>query len=257
MKIPLRKKILTFALALVTVLALAITFVGTHLPSAKASGCSNNCTAWSSIQSNFNGTPIPGNDYIWFTSVMKVQGLPSSETWFTFRNQKITINGYPYPLLVPDGEMDFNPSVNCSNIPTIAWFSKNESAWQTTVPVNSSGNVFLSALAFQVPSSGFPGGINSVTWSGEFVFPLNTSITVNWQWAAAVYSSLSYYYQPFDYNALGVKAVDDNHFCPPNSDHAGTPEAFKSNVVGGARGGGGSNFTGSLSATVSVKCPSN
>ncbi|HZT99462.1 MAG TPA: hypothetical protein VFA10_07375 [Ktedonobacteraceae bacterium] len=247
----LRKKVLTFALVLVMVLALAITFVGTHMPSAKASGCSNNCFAWTSIQSNFNGTPIPGNDYIWFTSVMKVQGLPSSETWFTFRNQQITFtaNGQQYTLPVPNGEMDFNPSATCA----INWFSTNEWAWQPTIPFNTSGNVFLSALAFQVPSGGFPGGINPVTWSGQFVFPLNTSITVNWQWAAAVYSSFS-----SDYNALGVKAVDDNHVCPyQNSDHAGTPEYYRSYVVGGARGGGGSNFTGSLSATVSVKCPSN
>jgi len=34
-----------------------------------------------------------------------------------------------------------------------------------------------------------------------------------------------------------------------NSDHAGTPENFKTFVVGGATGGGGSNFTGSYSAT--------
>src|SRR5439155_361606 len=37
-----------------------------------------------------------------------------------------------------------------------------------------------------------------------------------------------------------------------NSDHAGTPEAFKPYVIGGARGGGGSNYTGSLSGTVAV-----
>jgi hypothetical protein len=251
MKIPLRKKVLTFALALVTVSALAITFVGTHLPSAKADGCSNNCFASTSIQSDFNGTPIPGNDYIWFTSVMKVQGLPSSETWFSFRNQYITFtaNGKQYKLSVPDGEMAFDPSATCS----INWFSNYDWAWEPTVPFNTSGNVFLSALAFQVPSGGFSGGINPVTWSGTFVFPLNTSITVNWQWAVAVYSSFSSYY-----NDLGVKEVDDNHVCPyQNSDHAGTPENFTSYVVGGARGGGGSNFTGSLSATVSVKCPSN
>jgi hypothetical protein len=249
----LRKKVLTFALILVMVLALAITFVGTRMPSAKADGCSNNCFAWTSIQSNFNGTPIHGGSYIWFTSVMKVQGLPSSETWFTFRNQQITFtaNGAPYTLSVPNGEMDFNPSASCS----IAWFSNSEWAWQTTVPFNTSGNVFLSALAFQVPSGGFPGGINPVKWSGQFVFPLNTSITVNWQWAAAVYNNPSF---SSDYNDFDLKAVDDNHDCSyQNSDHAGTPEAFKSSVVGGARGGGGSNFTGSLSATVSVKCPSN
>ncbi len=70
----------------------------------------------------------------------------------------------------------------------------------------------------------------------------------SWQWAAAIYSQFS-----TDYTALNVKAVDDNHFGPnANSDHAGTPETDKSFVLGGARGGGGSNWTGSYSATGSV-----
>src|SRR5207253_2356795 len=54
-----------------------------------------------------------------------------------------------------------------------------------------------------------------------------------------------------DYNALQVKPVDDNHLTS-SSNPAGTPQAFKTHVVGGARGGGGSNYTGSLSGTVAV-----
>jgi hypothetical protein len=55
---------------------------------------------------------------------------------------------------------------------------------------------------------------------------------------------------------LGVKPVDDPHASPyANSDHAGTPEAFRQWVTGGATGGGGSNFTGSYSATASVAPP--
>jgi hypothetical protein len=37
-----------------------------------------------------------------------------------------------------------------------------------------------------------------------------------------------------------------------NSDHAGTPENFKPFVIGGARGGGGSNYTGLYSGTGKV-----
>lgn len=40
----------------------------------------------------------------------------------------------------------------------------------------------------------------------------------------------------------------------PNSDHAGTPECWKSFVVGGAHGGGGSTFTGSYSGTLTERC---
>jgi hypothetical protein len=79
---------------------------------------------------------------------------------------------------------------------------------------------------------------------------------VQWQWAASVYDNPNF---GTDYNALGVKPVDDNHASAYlNSDHAGTPEYFKSDVTGGARGGGGSNFTGSYSGTAStVPAPAN
>jgi hypothetical protein len=60
---------------------------------------------------------------------------------------------------------------------------------------------------------------------------------------------------------VGVKPTDDNNVFSEdcvnsssdcsgqyrNSDHAGTPENFKEFVIGGARGGGGSNWTGSWS----------
>jgi hypothetical protein len=77
-----------------------------------------------------------------------------------------------------------------------------------------------------------------------------SSLTVDWQWAASVYTKFG------DYGALDVKSVDDpNHSANHLSDHAGTPELFKSFVVGGACGGGGSNYTGSLSATDGGKPP--
>ncbi len=100
-------------------------------------------------------------------------------------------------------------------------------------------------------TGGLPGGINPVTWMGTLRATASVPLTVQWLWAAAVYTKFS-----TNYNSLGVKATDDNHFPPyQNYDQAGTPENFKSFVTGGARGGGGSNFTGSLSATASVQCP--
>ena len=86
-------------------------------------------------------------------------------------------------------------------------------------------------------------------WSGQFSSD-TTGVTINWQWAAAVYGAFG-----ADYSSLGVKPTDDNKASVyQNSDHAGTPEAFKSYVVGGARGGGGSNYTGSYSGTLSDVC---
>ena len=71
---------------------------------------------------------------------------------------------------------------------------------------------------------------------------------VNWQWAAAVDTNFS-----GDYNAIGIKPVDDKMHNPYlNKDHAGTPENFKSFVIGGATGGGGANYTRGLCGTAKV-----
>ncbi len=77
---------------------------------------------------------------------------------------------------------------------------------------------------------------------------LRSRSSLNWQFAAAVYNSFT-----TTYSSLGVKPVDSNTASQyKNSDHAGTPENDKTHVVGGAMGGGGSNYTGSYSATASV-----
>jgi hypothetical protein len=113
------------------------------------------------------------------------------------------------------------------------------------------GNTFLSGLGYTVPSN-IPGGLKNLTWSGT-VYTDSPGVTFQWKWAAAVYNSFG-----SDYDLLGVKPVDDNHASTyHNSDHAGTPENFKSFVIGGATGGGGSNYTGGYSGTRTVvpSCP--
>jgi hypothetical protein len=97
-------------------------------------------------------------------------------------------------------------------------------------------------------TTALPGGIDDVTWAGQFLSD-TPGVSVNWKWAAAVYTTFS-----TDYNAVGVKPVDDNEASQyQNSDHAGTPEAFKPFVIGGARGGGRLQLTGSYSGTGSVR----
>jgi len=121
--------------------------------------------------------------------------------------------------------------------------------WVTTVPAAIKGNTFFSGLSFPVPGN-LPGSIHPVTWSGT-ISTDTPGVTVNWQWAAAVYTSFN-----SDHTMLGVKPVDDkNASVYHNSDHAGTPENFKPFVIGGATGGGASNYTGGLSGTASIKCP--
>jgi len=210
------------------------------------------------IQSNFNGTAIQfqsvqGNQYIWYESHAKISGISTSSiTTLHFINQfidfKDKVHNVTYHLAVPDADIIFNPAV------TTATVNFTGTKFIDTYPASGlSGDFFVSGLAFPVPATGLPGGINPVTWSGNLTsdVPL-PNVKMSWQWAAAVYQTFT-----TNYNALGIKPVDDStHSVYKNSDHAGTPENFKKFVVGGARGGGGSNFTGSNSSTVTVgPCP--
>jgi hypothetical protein len=95
-------------------------------------------------------------------------------------------------------------------------------------------------------TSALPGNI-SPTWSGTFQAD-TPGLTVNWQWGAAVYTQLD-----SNYNALGVKPIDGNQLSAyQNMDRAGTPESFKAQVTAGARGSGGTNYTGTPSSTAQV-----
>lgn len=155
---------------------------------------------------------------------------------------QFTANSTPYVLAVPDADVTYSPSA----VVATTTFNTGTNRWETTTSFGLPGNEFLSGLAYLVPVN-IPGGTNPVVWSGDFSSS-GGAFCINWQWAAAVYTSFS-----SDNNALGVKPVDSNSASIYlNSDHAGTPESFKTFVIGGARGGGGSNFTGSLSGTASV-----
>jgi hypothetical protein len=198
----------------------------------------------SSIASNFNGTPIDAGNTLWFSSVFKVNGLGNSPVTFHFTDDSIsfTANGVSYNLPAPNADVTLSPLTTTATTS----FNAATNSWETTLPMKFSGNGFLNGLAYQLTSP-LPGGIKNVTWQGQFTTD-TAGISVNWQWAAAVYTSFG-----GTYNALDVKPVDDNHVSAyQNSDHAGTPEAFRSCVIGGATGGGGSNFTGSLSPTQQV-----
>lgn len=211
----------------------------TSVPSKALAQSGGGCA----ISSNFNGTAIPAGDWIWFTSVLNVHGLGSQPVTVGFMGSiQFSVDGALYVVTVPSALVTFSPSV------TQATTVFTNGQWVTTVPISGlAGNVFLDGVALQSPlPNGFPGGIQPVTWQGMF-FSATPGLTVQWQWAAAVYSNAAF---GANYNLLGVKPVDDNKASVyQNSDHAGTPEYFESYVVGGARGGGGSNYTGSYSGT--------
>jgi hypothetical protein len=196
-----------------------------------------------SISTNFNGTAIGAGNYIWFNSVMKPSGLGSGPVTFRFTNQ--TITGSTFNVSLPDAQVTFDPSA------TTATTTFTGGMWVTRVPSSGlAGNTFLSGWGYLVTTN-IPGGVKNVTWSGTII-PSSSTATMQWQWAAAVYTSFD-----SDPNALGVKPVDDTKASSyKNSDHAGTPENYKTRVVGGSTGGGASNYTGSYSGTRSVgPCP--
>jgi hypothetical protein len=200
----------------------------------------------SCIQSNFNGTPIAGGRTIWFNAVIKLGGVPTTGGILHFDASQVdfTAGGVSYTVSVPAALILYDPAATTAS--TV--FDVGTGEWHTTVPAGYTGDVFLSGSGFDV-SPALPGGINPVTWCGS----MGTNVggaTFQWKWAAAVYSSF-----PSDPNAIGVKPVDSNSLSIyANSDHAGTPESAKGFVVGGARGGGGSNWTGSYSATLTTAC---
>jgi hypothetical protein len=203
----------------------------------------------SSISANFNGTAIPAGDTIWFSSVLKPSGLGSNRVTIFVRKSTITFtaNGTNYNIAAPDANITFDPSVTSATVS----FDATKNLWQITVPPNGlAGNTFLDGAEFPVPSGGLPGGIKNVTWQANFSTD-TSGVSMQWQWASAVYTSFN-----ASYASLGIKPVDDNKASEyQNSDHAGTPEDYKTYVVGGATGGGGSNYTGGYSGTVSLAVP--
>jgi hypothetical protein len=152
-------------------------------------------------------------------------------------------NGTDYTVSLPPAEITFSPSV------TQATLTYNGTEYVETVPSSFTDNVFLSGIPgpaplFTVPAGGLPGGIKPV--SMQISANLPAGVSLQWQWAAAVYSPfpISYWQAQF-VKPLHSTSLDQFH----NGNQAGTPENVKQYVVGGARGGGGSNFTGSYSST--------
>ena len=224
-------------------------------------GSSNSLTQtvnmFASIASKFNGTTIAAGNYIWFTSVVTVSGLSAkAPTTIWFIDQTIT-GGSNFSVQVPNASITYHPGRGTAATTFTLW-----GGWHTDVYVGAglSGNQFLSGLAYYVPAK-LPGSIQNVTWSG-LLFADQSGVSINWKWAAAVYTAMPYTTSPMNvnYNALAVKPVDDNTTSIyKNSDNAGTPEgmlangaSIKSKVTAGATGSGGSNDTGGYSASLGV-----
>ena len=209
------------------------------------------CSASTQNHTNFNATTINPGSTIWFNANFKASNIPQTGATVTFKNQTITFRagGVNYTLPVPDSVIRFSPLRTCS---TTA-FQGRRQVWITKMPLKGDDEIFLAGLSFLVPS-GFGGVTNPVTWSGTFSVPEGSGMSAQWKWAAAVYTQFT-----DRYNQLQVKSGHQTSCNFNNGDHAGTPEGvnsvgtpWKQFVVGGGTGGGGSNWTGSFSSTVTV-----
>jgi len=206
------------------------------------------CTIPGTIHSNFNGTAVTGTSsgpaYIWFNSNISLKNMQAGGH-VMLTNSSVLIDGVPHA--VPNAVITF-ANVACASTS----FDEATNTWNTTVPVAGSDEIFLSGLAF--PVANLKGGAK-VSWTGTFATDI-AGTCMSWKWGAAAYKTWTLDAGSIDYDSANIKATHSNACAAANGDHAGTPEnpMLKKGVTGGARGGGGSNFTGSWSATATL-CP--
>jgi hypothetical protein len=177
-----------------------------------------------------------------------MSGIPTNtKTEVVFSNVSFVLNGKSYPM--PNGVVIFDPTASATSTTT---FQNGE--WVTTInPSHISDENFFTGAAIPVDSNISGGGQATIMFT---VNSSGTPISFPWQWSAAVFtnwpgnvcapgtSSI-----PQNYNSAGIQPYHGNG--PTGSEHAGTPTntEIQKSLIQGPRGGGGSNFTGSWSAT--------
>jgi hypothetical protein len=204
-----------------------------------------NCVINASITSSFNSTSIAAGRYIWFNSAFNrgsLSGISGTVT-IIVTNSKIsfTANSVQYTLNVPSSRIRYDAAVSSASTQFI------NNIWETAVPRSYSGDVFMGGLAYLVPSN-LPGSISNIVWTANVSID-KPGISLTWEWAAAVYSSFA------GHSGLNIKPKDGSSQNPyNNNDQAGTPENFKSSLVSGARGTGGTNYTGTYTSSSTATC---
>ena len=183
------------------------------------------------------------NDIVWINMhIGTPSGVPTNVvTTVQFTGVSFVLNGVTYGL--PDGFLIFDPSAPA--IPSTTYnpaFAPNGS-WTTTLnPSNLSDEIFFDGQAVPVDSNITGGGTANITYTTEST---DNDLAFSWQWSAAVYT-----YWPGN-NQANILAYHGGGL------HAGTPQnpQVQQSLIQGPRGGGGSNYTGSWSATGNGACP--
>ena len=204
------------------------------------------------IASDFRNVAVAGGNSLWFNSIFKVRDVSSKQkinisfykSSVQFQYKDISGNVVTVNQAMPDARILIDPSATAAS----TGFDAVNNVWITTIPWDLDDNSFLTGMPWQVPVGGIPADVEPVNWCGTFASD-TPGIDIGWRWGAAAYSSFS-----GDNNVLGVKPMDmDNDNPPKNHDRAGTPENFKSFVIPGARGKGGTNYTGTYSRSKEIE----
>jgi serine protease AprX len=193
------------------------------------------------LPGQFNGVPIRAGSTIWFSGVVSAYNLGSNRAQINVDNANIQFaaSGTTYRLPVPDAVVTFDPAVQGAT----TTFQPITNTWATQARSGIGGSVFVVGMSYRVPVD-LPGGLSPVTLSARFTSDTPGIVLVG-RWGAAVYNN----FDP-DYNALGVKACSDAVSCQySNWDPAGTPENYKSQVIAGGSGYGGTNYVGNYFST--------
>ncbi len=202
------------------------------------------------LQNYFSPTPVSKGCSVWFNCGVNVQGVGSSPCTLVCNNASVSFwaNGLPVTLAVPSSCVRYSSSATTST----TCYDTNINYWVTTVPLNyNGGNVFCGGYPY-TPPSGLPGGVSGVTYACNYCANSGGSVTVNWQWTAAAFTSFQ-----GDLNSCGVKPIDASTGCQwQNNDYCGTPENCKSYVTGGAcgYGSGWGNWSGYYCSPNAVTC---
>ncbi len=228
----------------------------TYVYTLTANGCTNTqnlvvtvnpiyCVINGAITSSFNSTSIPAGRYIWFNSALdrgSLTGITGNVT-FNITNGIITFtaNSQQYTLNVPNARIRYDAAVTSATTQFV------NNVWETVMPRTFTDYVFMSGLSYQVPAS-LPGSITNVRWSATITID-KAAVSATWKWSAAVYTSFA------AHSGLNIKPKNGSTQNPyANNDLAGTPENFKTSLVSGAKGSGGTNYTGTYSTTSTATC---
>jgi hypothetical protein len=191
---------------------------------------------------SWNSFPIPAgaSPFVWVHAHIGTPSGVSTTTKSTvlFTGASLTLNSTHYVL--PDGLLTFDPAAP-STITTT--YDAVMNRWETLInPSHMSDEMFFLGAAIPVTPAIAAGAKATLSYT---VSSSDPHLSFPWQWSAAVYT-----FWPSDWNQAMIQPFHQ-------SLHAGTPlnTTVQKSLIQGPRGGGGSNFTGSWSATGNGNCP--